>query len=230
MQNTNGSNTAAVQSGAAVKKVRVKATPAGRAVSKTKVRGMVMAALMGVLSFILMYFNFPVPILSPFAEFDASALPEIIGGFILGPAGAIEIIVVKILLILVFKGSSSMFTGEVQNFLLSVAYVLPAIMYYRKHRTKKGAVIGLVIGSAASIAVSVLTNIYLIFPAYIYLYGMTWDQIISIFHEVNPYITNVPTVAAFSVVPFNLISRTATSVITMLVYKKISVPIKKFIA
>ncbi|MCM1150198.1 MAG: ECF transporter S component [Butyricicoccus sp.] len=212
MQNTNGANTA------------------GRSARKANVRSLVMAALMGVLSFILMYFNFPVPILSPFAELDASALPEIIGGFILGPACALEIIIVKIALILIFKGSSSFFTGEVQNFLLSVSYVLPAILYYRKHRTKKGAAIGLVIGSAASVVVAVFTNLYIIFPAYIYLIGMTWDDIIGIFHEVNPYITNLPTIAAFSVVPFNLVSRAATSLITMLLYKKISVPIKKFIS
>ena len=39
-----------------------------------------------------------------------------------------------------------MFTGEVQNLILSLSYALPAILYYRKHRTKKGAVIGLIIG------------------------------------------------------------------------------------
>lgn len=197
--------------------------------NRTKVRRLTMAALMGAIAFILMYLNFGVPFLSPFAEFDLSALPEMIGGFILGPAGAVEIIAVKILLILVFKGTSSMFTGEVQNFLLSLAYVLPAVLYYRKHRTKKGAVIGLVLGSALSVIVAIFTNLYLIFPAYIYLYGMSWDSIIEICSAANPWITDVPTFAAFSVVPFNVISRAATSVITMLVYKKISVPLKKLI-
>ena len=197
--------------------------------NRTKVRRLTMAALMGAIAFILMYLNFGVPFLSPFAEFDLSALPEMIGGFILGPAGAVEIIAVKILLILVFKGTSSMFTGEVQNFLLSLAYVLPAVLYYRKHRTKKGAVIGLVLGSALSVIVAIFTNLYLIFPAYIYLYGMSWDSIIEICSAANPWITDVPTFAAFSVVPFNVISRAVTSVITMLVYKKISVPLKKLI-
>ena len=114
---------------------------------KLKVNQLTMAAMMGAVAFILMYFSFSVPLLSPFAEFDASALPELIGGFILGPAGAIEIIAVKILLKLVFKGTESMLTGEIQNFLLSTAYVLPAVIYYRRHRSKKGAVVGLVIGS-----------------------------------------------------------------------------------
>lgn len=197
--------------------------------NRSSTRRLTMAALMGAIAFILMYFNFGVPFLSPFAEFDLSALPEMIGGFILGPAGAVEIIAVKILLILVFKGTSSMFTGEVQNFLLSIAYVLPAVLYYRRHRTKKGAAIGLVLGSLISVVVSIFTNIYLIFPAYIYLYGMSWDSIIEICNAANPWIKDLPTFAAFSVVPFNLISRAATSFLSMLLYKKISVPLKKFI-
>jgi len=197
--------------------------------NKSKIRRLTTAALMGAVAFILMYFSFSVPVLSPFAEFDASAVAEMIGGFILGPIGAIEIIGIKILLKLVFKGTSSMLTGEVQNFLLSVSFVLPAIWYYRRHRTKNGAIVGLVIGSIISIIVAVITNIFMIFPAYMYLYGMNWDSIVEICSAVNPLIKNVPTMVAFSIVPFNIISRTITSILTVLLYKKISVPLKNYI-
>ena len=44
----------------------------------------------------------------------------------------------------------------------------------------------------------------------------------------NPWITNVPTMVAFSIVPFNVISFGVTSILAMLLYKKISVPLKKF--
>lgn len=197
--------------------------------SKSKLRRLTMAAMMGAVSFVLMYFSFSVPVLSPFAEFDASALPELIGGFILGPLGAVEITTVKLILKVIFKGSSSMMTGEVQNFLLSVSYVVPAVLYYRKHRTKKGAIVGLVIGSVTSIVVAIITNIYLIFPVYIKLYGMNWEAIIDMFSAVNPWIKDIPTAIAFSIVPFNVISRTVISFVTILVYKKISVPLKKLI-
>ena len=111
------------------------------------VRRLSMAAMMGAVAFVLMYFSFSIPVLSPFAELELAALPELIGGFILGPVGAIEIICVKLLLKIVFKGSVSMMTGELQNLILSLAYVLPAVLYYRKHRTKKGAAIGLALGA-----------------------------------------------------------------------------------
>ena len=196
---------------------------------KTTLRHMTVAGLFGAIAFVLMFFNVSIPVISPFAEFDLSALPELIGGYVLGPLGAIYITTIKLLLKLLFQGTSSMFTGEVQNFILSLSYVLPAILYYRKHKTKKGAVIGLVIGSIVSIVMAVLTNLYLIFPAYIKLYGMNWDGIIEICTAANPMITNIPTFVAFSVIPFNVILRLVSSVITVLVYKKISVPLKKML-
>lgn len=196
---------------------------------KGSLRRLTMAALCGAVAFVLMFFSFSVPVLSPFAEFDFSALPELIGGFILGPIGAVEIIVVKIGLKLLFKGSSSLLTGELMNLILSLAYVLPALLYYRRHRTKKGAVIGLALGTVISVVISIFTNVFVIFPLYIRLYGMNWDGIIDMCSAVNPWIKNIPTMIAFSIIPFNLVSRVVTSLITLLVYKKLSVPLKKLI-
>jgi riboflavin transporter FmnP len=196
---------------------------------KTTLRHMTVAGLFGAIAFVLMFFSFSIPVISPFAEFDLSALPELIGGYVLGPLGAVYIIIIKLLLKLLFQGTSSMFTGEFQNLILSLSYVLPAILYYRKHRTKKGAVIGLAIGSLLSIVMAIVTNLYLILPAYIALYGMNWDGIIEICTAANPLIKNIPTFVAFSVLPFNIILRFGSSLLTILVYKKISVPLKKML-
>ena len=195
----------------------------------SNIRRMTVASLFGAIAFVLMFFSFGIPVISPFAEFDLSALPELIGGYVLGPLGAVYIIIVKLLLKLLFQGTSSMFTGEIQNLILSLSYVLPSILYYRKHRTKKGAIIGLILGSIISIVTAVFTNIYLIFPAYIKLYGMNWDGIIEMCTTANPLITNIPSLIAFSILPFNIISRAGTSVIAMMVYKKISIPLKKML-
>ncbi len=197
---------------------------------KTTLRHMTMAGLFGAIAFVLMYFSAGIDFISPFAKFDLCALPELIGGYVLGPVGAVYIIIIKLLLKLLFQGTTSMFTGEIQNLILSLCYVLPAILYYRKHRTKKGAIIGLAIGSILSIIIAVITNLYLIFPAYIKLSSdMTWDSIIALCGAANPLITNIPTFVAFSIIPFNVISRVSTSIIAVLVYKKISVPLKKML-
>ena len=79
------------------------------------------------------------------------------------------------------------------------------------------------------VVVAIFTNVFITFPFFIWLYGMSWDEILTTFNTINPWIKSIPTMVAFSVVPFNLVSRVVTSLITMLVYKRLSVPIKKLI-
>ena len=191
-------------------------------------RKLALAGMMGAVAFVLMFLSFPTP-LNPFAELDFSALPELIGGFILGPIGALEIISVKILLKIVFQGTSSAFTGELCAFILSVSYVLPAVLFYRKHRTKRGALVGIILGAVISVIMAVITNIYLIYPFFMTAYGMNWEAIIGMCSALVPAVKDIPTLVIFSIVPFNVLSRTLTAVITMLVYKRISVPLKKLI-
>ena len=191
-------------------------------------RRLALAGMMGAIAFVLMFLSFPTP-LNPFAELDFSALPELIGGFILGPIGALEIITVKILLKLVFQGTSTAFTGELCAFILSVCYVLPAVIYYRKHRTKRGALVGIVIGGLLSVFASVVVNIYLIYPFFMTAYGMNWEAIIGMCQALIPAVNDIPTLVVFSIVPFNVLSRALTGVITMLIYKRISAPLKKLI-
>ena len=195
----------------------------------TRTRRLAIVSLLGGVAFVLMYISIPLPFLSPFAEFDLSAVPELIGGFSLGPSAAVQIVVVKIALKLMFQGTESLLTGEVQNLILSLAFVLPAAFWYRRHRTRRGAVTGLVLGTVVNVVVSVFTNLYLILPAFIALYGMSWDSIVGMCSAMNPWITSIPTMVVFSVLPFNLLARCVNASLTLLVYKKISVPLKKIL-
>ena len=95
--------------------------------TKFKTRDLTMIAMMGAICCILLHIDFPLPFLPPFMNFDLAGLVEIIGGFAMGPLQAVCIILVKILLKLATEGTSSAFTGELQNFLLSCAYVLPPV-------------------------------------------------------------------------------------------------------
>ena len=135
----------------------------------------------------------------------------------------------KILLKLVFQGTSTAFTGELCAFILSVSYVLPAVLYYRKHRTKQGALVGIILGAIIAVIASIITNIYLIYPFYMKAFNMNWEAIIGACSKLIPIIHDIPSLVIFSIVPFNALSRVLTGVITMLVYKRISVPLKKLI-
>ena len=77
--------------------------------------------MLGALGAILMMFRFPIPFMPPFLSFDLAAIPELIGAFALGPVAGVLIVFIRVMVQMVISGSNSMFTGELQSFLLGVA-------------------------------------------------------------------------------------------------------------
>lgn len=196
---------------------------------KLNVKEVALIGIMGGLAGLLMLFRFPLPFMPPFMDFDFASLPEIIGGFALGPVAAVFIIIVKLLVKLALVGTGSMMTGELQNFILSCAYVLPAVWIYQHHKNKKSAEKGMLIGTLSCSICAIFTNLCIIIPFYVNLYGMSMDAILQMCAAVNPYVTNLFMLAVFGILPFNLIKNGAASLITLLVYKKMSPMIKSFI-
>ena len=154
--------------------------------SRMKVKKIAFIALMGAVSAVLMLMRFPIPFMPPFLSFDLSGVMEIMGGLMFGPVEALCIIVVKILLQLVMQGTMSLGTGELQNFLLSSAYVLPAVFIYHRKKTRKSAALGMAVSCCVVAVVAVLTNLYLIIPFYVKLFGMSMGDIIAMCNAVNP--------------------------------------------
>ena len=109
---------------------------------KMNLKEMALIGVLGGLAAVLMMFRFPLPFMPPYMSFDLSGVLEIIGGFTLGPVAAVFIILVKILVQVVTTGSQSMMTGELQNFLLSAAYVLPAVQMCIRDSRKAGGILG----------------------------------------------------------------------------------------
>lgn len=193
-------------------------------------KNLALTGIMGGLAAVLMFFRFPLPFMPPFMDFDFAGLVEIIGGFALGPIAAVFIVVVKVLVKLVLMGTNSAFTGEIQNIILSLAYVLPAVWIYDRKKTKKTAIEGMVVGTAVCAVVAIFTNLYMIIPFYVKLFGMTMEEIIAMCQAVNPAINGPLTFALFGVMPFNIIKNGAVSIVTYFAYKKISVHIKHFVS
>lgn len=198
--------------------------------SRMKVKKIAFIGLMGAVSAVLMLLRFPIPFMPPFLSFDLSGVMEMMGGLMFGPMEALCIIVVKILLQLVMQGSMSLGTGELQNFILSSAYVLPAVLIYHRKKTKKSAIMGMTVSSVIVAVVAVITNLYLIIPFYVKLFGMSMDDIISMCSAVNPAMKDTVSLVIFGLVPFNLIKYGATSVVTFIIYKRLSGVIRGIIA
>ena len=198
--------------------------------ARMKVKKIAFIGLMGAVSAVLMLFRFPIPFMPPFLSFDLSGLMKMLGGFMFGPMAAACIIVVKILLQLVMQGSFSLGTGELQNLILSCSYVLPALIIYHRNKTKKMAITGMAVSTIFVSVMAVFTNLYLIIPFYVKLFGMSMDDIITMCRTVNPAMKNVTSMAVFGLLPFNLIKYGVTSLVTFIVYKRLSRVIKGIIS
>lgn len=193
-----------------------------------KTKKLVMAALLGALAAILMVLDFNVPLAPGFIKFDFSDFPVLIGGFVFGPLTGVLIAFLKIVLNLLFKPTTTMFVGEASNFLLSVCYMGVACLFYRKHRTKKGAVIGMALATVTTSLFAIASNILVMFPMYAKLFGKSMEQIVGMVSAVNPFVKDVTTMVIASLVPFNLFKYGVISLITFISYKKIEVILKKY--
>ncbi|HIT33624.1 MAG TPA: ECF transporter S component [Candidatus Faecousia intestinigallinarum] len=193
-------------------------TPAARRVSIIGV----CAAIAAVVHML----DFPLLFLAPeFYKVDFSELPVMLCGFYLGPSATVVCEAVKILVKLLFKGTSTAFVGDFANFVIGCALVLPASIVYHIHKSKKSAVLGLILGVATmTVFGSIFNGIYLL-PKFAELYGMPLEAILAAGSAINVSIHDVSTFVIFAVAPLNLLKGTAVAVLTMLLYKRVAKPL-----
>ena len=195
--------------------------------TSAKTRTLVEIAMLGAVAAILMYLEFPLPFIAPpFYEIDLSEIPVLIGAFSLGPVAGACIELIKVLLKLLLKGTSTAFVGDIANFFIGCSFIIPAALIYKKHKTKKTALVGMVVGTVFMAVVGCFLNAYVLLPTYSVAFGMPMDVIIDMGNQVNSHINNVATFVVIAVAPFNLIKGFIVSLITFLLYKHIS-PILK---
>jgi riboflavin transporter FmnP len=188
--------------------------------SSMSVRSITMATMLGAVAYLFMLIRFPLPFMPQFMDFDIAAVPELIGAFLGGPFVGVMTIAVKLCLKVAMTGSSTAFTGEMINFMLGCAFVLPAWFIYSLRRTKRGAVCALAAGVAVTTITACFANIYLIIPLYSRMFGLNMDAIVAMTRAVNGYIDSVPRLVLFGIVPFNLIKCSVSAAITYFLYKR----------
>jgi len=190
------------------------------------IRNMSIIGMLSAVSTVVMLFEFPLWFAPSFYKLDASEVIVLIGAFALGPVAGIIIEFLKIVLNLLINSTTTAYVGEIANFLIGCSLIVPASLIYKKHKTIKFAVIGLVIGTISLTIFSVLMNYFVLLPVYSHFYGAPIDAFIGMGKKVNPYICDLKTLVFFAVAPFNLVKGVLSSLITILVYKKLSPIIK----
>ena len=190
--------------------------------TSSRTRKMVQIAMLGAVAAVLMYLEFPAPFLAPpFYKIDFSELPVLIGGFAMGPVAGVIIEAIKIALHLLFKGTQTAFVGELGNFIMGCALVIPAATIYKFRKTKRMALVSLIVGVIVTSAASVFVNAYMLLPAYGAAFGMPMEVFIGMGQAIHPSINSVMTFCLLTVLPFNLFKGLLSLITTMLIYKHI---------
>jgi riboflavin transporter FmnP len=186
-------------------------------------RKIAMIGMFSAISGVLMFFEFPIPFIAPsFYEMDLSEIPVLICGFAFGPVAGVTAEALKILIKLMLKSTSTVFVGDLANFIVGCTMILPATLIYYCKKTKKAAVVACAVGTVCMASFGTLFNALYLIPAFSKLFGLPMDSIIAMGSKINASIDNIVSFVIICVGPFNLIKGTVVSVITILLYKRLS--------
>lgn len=189
--------------------------------SSYRLRMLTTTAMLGALAGLLMLVEFPLGFIAPsFYKIDLSEVPVLIGTFAFGPVQGVVIELIKIGIHLILKGTSTGFVGELANFVIGCAMVIPAGIIYKVKKTKKAAVLGMAVSTVVMAVVGVFMNAYVMIP--LYANFMPIEQIIEAGKAIIPLVKDTFTFCVFCVLPFNLVKGILVSVIVALIYKPLS--------
>ena len=182
-------------------------------------RSAVFAAI-SIIRYIVPYFNIALPIFPAFLKIHIDEVPVFIAGFAYGPWSAVFILIVKTLAKLPMTSTGGV--GELADLIYSTAFIIPAAIIYKKHKTIKGALVSLGIGTVCQLIVSCFVTTFLILRFYIFVMGMSEGMILGMCQAINPHITNLQFPFMFLVaLPFNALKDVVVIIITILLYKRL---------
>ena len=179
-------------------------------------------AIFASLAGVLMFLEIPLFFAPSFYKIDLSEIPILICTFYLGPVAGVAAELVKIMVKLLLKGTSTAFVGDFANFVVGCSFVLPASIIYHARPGKRSALVGMLAGTLVITVFGSAFNAIYLLPKFAALYGMPMEAIIGMGTKINPRITSVGTLVLFAVVPFNLLKGIIDSALTFLLYKRIS--------
>ena len=164
-------------------------------------------AKMGMLvaiSVVLVYFiHFPIFPAVAFLEYDPADIPILLGPFAFGPVAGVLLTIVTSVVQGVTVSAASGAYGIIMHIIATSVLVIVAGVIYKFNKTRKGAVIALICGTAAMAVVMIGANL-IITPLFMGVpRSMVWDLM--------PFI-----------VGFNAIKAGINSIVTFFLYKRIS--------
>ena len=196
--------------------------PAAKTNASLRIHYIVKIAVLTAIAAVIMLFEFPLPFAPGFYKLDLSETVILMGGFAMGPVAAVLMELLKNLINILLNGTSTAYIGELANFVIGCALVVPASLIYKYHKSMKGAIVSLAVGIVTLAVIGALMNYFVLIPAFSKFYGLTIENIVGAGSAVNPLVSDLKTLVVFAVAPFNLVKGLLCGGLNLLLYKRLS--------
>ena len=184
----------------------------------SRVRRLCGTAMLGAVAYVLMFLEFPIPLIPSFIKLDFSELPALIAAFAYGPVSGVAVCLIKNLIHLINTQSGGV--GELSNFILGAVFVFTAGMVYKKLHTKNGAALGALIGAVIMALISIPSNYFIVYP--VYTVFMPMEAIIGAYKAINPNVNTLMDCLITFNMPFTFFKGLCSFIITIFIYKPLS--------
>lgn len=192
-----------------------------RSLAKSRTHRLTVAAMLSAVATVLMFVDFSVPFMPAFIKLDISELPALLASFSIGPWYGVAVCLVKNIINCLRTSTGGV--GELCNFMLGAIFVgIAGVVYQRFHKRKsrKGAFLGALIGSAAMAVLSVPVNYYLTYP--IYAKFMPIDTIVGMYQAIRPSANGLLDCLVTFNMPFTFLKGILDVALCFLIYKPLS--------
>lgn len=133
-------------------------------------RKIALLAMLSAMAFVLFLFEIPLIPGNSYLKLDLSDIPALAGGILLGPVSAVIVELIKNVVELLVKGlGTQLGFGNIMNFVVGVAYVVPFAVAYKKLVKKQKSEIAILISSAIGLVSIVVLGVcgnYVIAPLF----------------------------------------------------------------
>ena len=164
-------------------------------------RQLVTMALLCAIAALLSFVQLPLIPGVTFLTYDPSLMPAMVCGFAFGPGAGIAVGAIAAVIHGLILGE---WVGSLMNIVATLCFVWPAAAIYRRKRTFKSGIIGLLVGVLAATAGAVVSNLTI---GVAFWYGSV-DVILPML---------LP-----AILPFNLVKGIVNAILTLIVYKAVS--------
>ena len=162
-------------------------------------------------------FLIEIPIVA-FYKLDLSNIPVLLGAFSMGPVPGLIILALRSAIGLLHSSSAGV--GELADFVMGAALIIPASVIYHRNKSRKNAIIGMAVGTVCMVIVGVLMNKWVMLPFYMGAFHMDMDGIIKAAGVAG--VDSEWKLLLLVTGPFNLLKGVVLSLVTALIYKPLS--------